>query len=48
MQPLCRLYEQDPGQATDWFYRFSQDTADIRRYRIQKDIRWKTATDDGQ
>ena len=41
------LYAQDPKAATDWFYRFSQDTDYIRRYRIQKDLRWKTATEYG-
>ena len=41
------LYSIDPKQATDWFYKFSQDTDYIRRYRIQKDMRWKTATDYG-
>ncbi|ADU22584.1 UDP-glucose--hexose-1-phosphate uridylyltransferase [Ruminococcus albus] len=33
--------------ATDWFYKFSQDTDYIRRYRISKDVRWKTQTDYG-
>lgn len=41
------LYRESPEAATDWYYRFSQDTDYIRRYRIQKDIRWKTATDYG-
>lgn len=41
------LYAQDPKAATDWFYKFSQDTDYIRRYRIQKDMRWKTATEYG-
>ena len=41
------LYHQSPEDATDWFYQFSQDTDYIRRYRIQKDIRWKTATEYG-
>ena len=41
------LYAQSPEAATDWFYRFSQDTDYIRRYRIQKDVRWMTATDYG-
>ena len=45
---FAALYEKDPVQATDWFYRFSQDTDYIRRYRIQKDMRWKTATDYGE
>ena len=41
------LYTQSPQAATDWFYRFSQDTNYIRRYRIQKDMRWMTVTDYG-
>ena len=41
------LYEESPKAATDWFYKFSQDTDYIRRYRIQKDMRWKTVTDYG-
>ncbi|MBQ8143946.1 MAG: UDP-glucose--hexose-1-phosphate uridylyltransferase [Butyricicoccus sp.] len=41
------LYAEDPEAATDWFYRFSQDTDYIRRYRIQKDMRWKTVTEYG-
>ena len=44
---FARLYAQDPKAATDWFYKFSQDTDYIRRYRIQKDMRWKTATEYG-
>ena len=35
------LYEQDPVKATDWYYQFSCDTDYIRRYRIEKDMRWK-------
>lgn len=34
-------YEVSPETATDWYYKFSQDTDYIRRYRIQKDMRWK-------
>jgi len=41
------LYAQSPVAATDWFYKFSQDTDYIRRYRIQKDMHWMTATDYG-
>ena len=41
------LYAQSPKAATDWFYKFSQDTDYIRRYRIQKDLRWKTVTEYG-
>ena len=38
------LYAQSPENATDWYYKFSQDTDYIRRYRIAKDLRWKTET----
>lgn len=41
------LYQADPKNATDWFYTFSKDTDYIRRYRIEKDIHWKTATEYG-
>ncbi len=34
-------YAQDPVKATDWYYKFSCDTDYIRRYRIEKDMRWK-------
>ena len=45
---FAALYEKDPVAATDWFYRFSQDTDYIRRYRIRKDMRWKTETEYGE
>ena len=34
------LYKEDPVSATDWFYKFSQDTNYIRRDRIAKDKKW--------
>ena len=46
-EKFTTLYADDPKAATDWYYRFSQDTDYIRRYRIEKDLRWKTATDYG-
>ena len=42
------LYAQDPQAATDWYYTFSCDTDYIRRYRIEKDMRWKYDSDYGQ
>ena len=33
-------YQVSPEEATDFFYRFSQDTDYIRRYRLCKDERW--------
>ncbi len=41
------LYAEDPVKATDWYYKLSQDTDYIRRYRIKKDLRWKTKTEYG-
>ena len=40
-------YAESPQKATDWYYTFSQDTDYIRRYRIKKDLRWKTETEYG-
>lgn len=33
--------------ATDWYYKFSCDTDYIRRYRVCKDLKWKTPTEYG-
>lgn len=41
------LYDEDPVKATDWYYNFSQNTDYIRRYRIRRDMRWKSATQYG-
>ena len=37
-------YEKDPKLATDYFYKLSQDTDYIRRYRIKKDQKWISST----
>ena len=37
-------YRQSPKTATDWYYKFSQDTDYIRRYRIVKDVKWVAPT----
>ena len=34
------LYAESPVKATEFFYKFSQDTDYIRRYRIKKDMKW--------
>jgi UDPglucose--hexose-1-phosphate uridylyltransferase len=39
--------EKSPEAATDWYYKFSGDTDYIRRYRVCKDLKWKTATEYG-
>ena len=41
-------YEKDPVEATDWYYKFSCDTDYIRRYRIEKDMRWKYPCEYGE
>ena len=38
------LYAQSPEAATDWYYKFSQDTNYIRRDRIARDMKWVTST----
>ncbi len=38
------LYEEDPRKATDFYYKFSQDTDYIRRYRIARDKKWVAPT----
>ena len=39
-----RYESEGPQAATDWFYKFSQDTDYIRRYRIKRDLKWVTKT----
>lgn len=41
------LYQEDPEKATDYYYKFSQDTDYIRRYRIKKDRKWVAPTEYG-
>ncbi|MGM9557709.1 MAG: UDP-glucose--hexose-1-phosphate uridylyltransferase [Oscillospiraceae bacterium] len=42
------LYAESPEKATGWYYNFSQNTNYIRRYRVEKDVHWKTATEYGE
>ena len=41
------LYVKSPKEATDYYYKFSQDSDYIRRYRIKKDVKWLTKTEYG-
>ena len=41
-------YERSAKTATDNYYKFSCDTDYIRRYRISRDVKWKTATEYGE
>lgn len=37
-------YEKSPEEATDYYYKLSQDSDYIRRYRICRDMKWTTET----
>ena len=41
------LYEKSPKDATDFYYKLSQDSNYIRRYRIKNDLKWITNTEYG-
>lgn len=41
------LYEKSPRLATDYYYKLSQDSDYIRRYRIKNDVKWVTKTEYG-
>ncbi|MDP4134186.1 MAG: UDP-glucose--hexose-1-phosphate uridylyltransferase, partial [Bacillota bacterium] len=47
IKKFFELYKSSPKEATDWFYKFSQDTDYIRRYRIKKDLKWVTESEYG-
>ena len=40
-------YKESPETATDYFYKLSQDSDYIRRYRIKKDRKWTVDTEYG-
>ena len=42
------FYGESPEKATDFYYKFSQDTDYIRRYRISKDQKWTADTQYGE
>ncbi len=41
------LYAISPEQATDYFYKLAGDSDYIRRYRVSRDLKWKTASEYG-
>ncbi len=45
---FAKRYEQSPLEATNYFYKLSQDSDYIRRYRIKKDRKWKVDSDYGE
>jgi UDPglucose--hexose-1-phosphate uridylyltransferase len=40
-------YEKSPESATDYFYKLSQDSDYIRRYRVKKDQKWTVPSEYG-
>ena len=48
IEKFWALYRENPQKATDWYYKFSQDTNYIRRDRIARDVQWKTETEYGE
>ena len=40
-------YDKSPAEATDYFYKLSQDSDYIRRYRVCKDMKWTVDTQYG-
>lgn len=41
------LYEKSPQDATNYYYKLSQDSDYIRRYRVKKDMKWIASTEYG-
>ena len=39
-ETFAKKYESSPKEATDYFYKLSQDSDYIRRYRVKKDRKW--------
>ena len=47
-ETFARKYEVSPEEATEYFYKLSQDSDYIRRYRVKKDMKWKVDSDYGK
>ena len=45
---FARRYESSPKEATDYYYKLSQDSDYIRRYRVKKDRKWKVDSPYGE
>ena len=47
-EEFAKRYEKSPEAATEYFYKLSQDSDYIRRYRVEKDKKWKVDTPYGE
>ena len=45
---FAKRYEISPKEATDYYYKLSQDSDYIRRYRVKKDRKWKVDSEYGE
>lgn len=45
---FAKHYEVSPQEATDYYYKLSQDSDYIRRYRVKKDRKWKVESPYGE
>lgn len=47
-ETFAKKYEVSPKEATDYYYKLSQDSDYIRRYRVCKDRKWKVDSSYGE
>ena len=47
-ETFAKKYEISPQEATDYYYKFSQDSDYIRSYRVKKDMKWKVDSPYGE
>ena len=45
---FAKRYEVSPKEATDYYYKLSQDSDYIRRYRVKKDRKWQVDSQYGE
>lgn len=47
-ETFAKKYEISPEEATSYYYKLSQDSDYIRRYRVKKDMKWKVDSPYGE
>ena len=47
-ETFAKKYEVSPEEATSYYYKLSQDSDYIRRYRVKKDMKWKVDSPYGE